>query len=247
MKGSRLFTLATVAGLLVAACGTPATPVPSTVPASAAPGGASPAPAGSSAASSAAPSSSAAGGVPNPGTIGGKLVIDNESGGTWSCQFNPYNSAVSLTSVGFVYEPLEFVDALQTNADGSNKLTPWLAADSSWSPDFKTLTFTIRRRRQVERRPAIQRPGRALHVQRPQGRPGARPERPVAGRRRTADRRRRAGREPGRVHVQWPGRDVLLLRRRPDPDPARSTSGGASTRRSSTPSPTTIRSGPART
>jgi ABC-type transport system substrate-binding protein len=35
-------------------------------------------------------------------------------------------------------------NALQTNADGSNKVTPWLATGSVWSPDFKTLTFTIR-------------------------------------------------------------------------------------------------------
>jgi peptide/nickel transport system substrate-binding protein len=35
-------------------------------------------------------------------------------------------------------------NALQTNADDSNKVTPWLATGSVWSPDFKTLTFTIR-------------------------------------------------------------------------------------------------------
>jgi peptide/nickel transport system substrate-binding protein len=51
---------------------------------------------------------------------------------------------VSLTSVGFIYEPLEFVDALQTNSDGSNKITPWLATDSSWNSDYTVLTFTIR-------------------------------------------------------------------------------------------------------
>ena len=63
---------------------------------------------------------------------------------TWTCQFNPYNPSVSLTSVGFIYEPLEFVDALQTNSDGSNKITPWLATDSSWNSDYTVLTFTIR-------------------------------------------------------------------------------------------------------
>ena len=40
----------------------------------------------------------------NTGKIGGKLVIDNESGGTWSCQFNPFNSGVSGTSIGFTYK-----------------------------------------------------------------------------------------------------------------------------------------------
>lgn len=96
--------------------------------------------------SSATPSaSSAGGGGTSPGTqVGGKLVIDNESGSTWTCQFNPFNPSVSLTSVGFIYEPLEFVDALQTNSDGSNKVTPWLATDSAWNSDYTTLTFTIR-------------------------------------------------------------------------------------------------------
>ncbi len=77
-------------------------------------------------------------------SVGGKLVIANASGSTWSCQFNPFNPSVSGTSIGFVYEPLQFVNWLQQNTDGSNKVTPWLATDSSWSSDFKTLTFTIR-------------------------------------------------------------------------------------------------------
>ena len=76
--------------------------------------------------------------------IGGKLVIDNESGQTWSCQFNPFNPLLSGQSVGFVYEPLEFVDALKTNADGTNVVTPWLATGSTWNADYTTLTFTIR-------------------------------------------------------------------------------------------------------
>jgi peptide/nickel transport system substrate-binding protein len=91
----------------------------------------------------AAPSGGGGGGA-NTGQVSGKLVIDNESGSTWTCQFNPYNPSVSLTSVGFVYEPLEFVNALQTNSDGSNKVTPWLATDSSWNSAYTTLTFTIR-------------------------------------------------------------------------------------------------------
>src|SRR6202035_4206961 len=71
----------------------------------------------------------------------GKLVIDNESGSTWTCHFNPFNPAVSLTGNGFVYEPLEFVDILKT---GPAAVTPWLATSSQWSNGFKTLTFTIR-------------------------------------------------------------------------------------------------------
>ena len=83
------------------------------------------------------------GGSGNTGKVGGKLLIDNESGSTWTCQFNPFNPSVNITSVGFVYEPLEFINILQTNPDGSPKVTPWLATGSTWSPDFTTLTMTI--------------------------------------------------------------------------------------------------------
>ncbi len=114
MRDSRLLRLAAIAALVVGGCGSSAT---TTSPAS-------------------------SGGSSNQ--VGGKVVIDNESGSTWTCQFNPFNPSVSLTSIGFVYEPLEFVNALQTNADGSNKITPWLATDSSWNSDFTALTFTIR-------------------------------------------------------------------------------------------------------
>ncbi|HLX34384.1 MAG TPA: ABC transporter substrate-binding protein [Candidatus Limnocylindrales bacterium] len=103
-------------------------------------GGATPIP-GTPAAGSPAASPSAGG---NTGQVGGKLVIDNESGSTWTCQFNPFNPSVSGTSVGFIYEPLEFVDALKTNPDGSNVTTPWLASASQWNADFTSLTFTIR-------------------------------------------------------------------------------------------------------
>jgi len=73
--------------------------------------------------------------------IGGKLVIDNESGSTWTCHFNPFNPAVNLTSNGFVYETLEPVDILKT---GPGAVTPWLATSSQWSNGYKTLTFSIR-------------------------------------------------------------------------------------------------------
>ncbi len=92
--------------------------------------------AGSSAASSRTPRAAAA------AAATGKLVIDNESGSTWTCQFNPFNPAVTLTSFGFVYEPLEYVDILA--AKSSQQVTPWLASGSAWSNGYKTLTFTIR-------------------------------------------------------------------------------------------------------
>ena len=73
------------------------------------------------------------------GTVSGKLVVDNESGSTWTCQFNPFNPAVTLVSFGWIYEPLEYVNILKPGS-----VTPWLANTSAWSNGFKTLTFTIR-------------------------------------------------------------------------------------------------------
>src|SRR3954471_12988620 len=94
----------------------------------------------SSQSSSPTGTSSSAGTTANSGKVGGKLVIDNESGSTWTCQFNPFNPAVTLTSFGFVYESLQFVNILQSD----KKPLPWLASSSTWSNGFKTLTFTIR-------------------------------------------------------------------------------------------------------
>jgi peptide/nickel transport system substrate-binding protein len=84
----------------------------------------------------------AASGAAAASQASGKLVIDNESGATWTCQFNPFNPAVTLTAFGTVYEPLEFEDILAKSS--SQQITPWLAKSSKWSNGFKTLTFTIR-------------------------------------------------------------------------------------------------------
>ena len=62
------------------------------------------------------PASTGAAEPANRGKVGGKLVIDNESGSTWTCQFNPFNPAVTLTSFGFVYESLQFVNILQSTS-----------------------------------------------------------------------------------------------------------------------------------
>src|SRR5690242_15189756 len=86
---------------------------------------------GGSSSSSSGTSSSAPSGV---------LTIDNESGGTWTCDFNPFNLSYISDSLGNVYEPLMFVNTLQ-NA----KVSPWLATSYAWSNGNKTLTFTIRK------------------------------------------------------------------------------------------------------
>ena len=70
----------------------------------------------------------------------GVLTIDNESGGTWTCDFNPFNLSYISYSLGNVYEPLMFVNTLQ-NA----KVSPWLATSYAWGNGNKTLTFTIRK------------------------------------------------------------------------------------------------------
>ena len=113
MKRVKWLMLVAVVGVLVSACG------------------------GSSKTTSSSSASSS-----SSKAVGGKLVIDNESGSTWTCQFNPFNSAVLGPGITFalVYEPLEFVDILQSN----NPPVPMLATSSQWSPDYKTLTFTIR-------------------------------------------------------------------------------------------------------
>ena len=93
----------------------------------------------SSGTSSASGSSTSTSAAVTGGKVAGKLVVDNESGSTWTCQFNPFNPAVTLVSFGWVYEPLEYVNILK-----SGSVTPWLASTSAWSNGFKTLTFTIR-------------------------------------------------------------------------------------------------------
>ena len=65
----------------------------------------------------------------------GVLTIDNESGGTWTCDFNPFNLSYIGYSMGPIYEPLAFVNTLE-----SGKATPWLATSWTWGAGNKTLT-----------------------------------------------------------------------------------------------------------
>jgi peptide/nickel transport system substrate-binding protein len=71
----------------------------------------------------------------------GTLTISNEQGTLWTCSFNPFNPSNQAQGVtmGQVYEPLAFVNTLQ-----SGKTSPWLATSWAWSNNNKTLTFTIR-------------------------------------------------------------------------------------------------------
>jgi peptide/nickel transport system substrate-binding protein len=70
---------------------------------------------------------------------GGTVTISNEQGQTWTCNFNPFNPSTNLQSLGFVYEPLVFVNLLRNQEE-----TPMLAASYKWTPDKKSITFTLR-------------------------------------------------------------------------------------------------------
>jgi peptide/nickel transport system substrate-binding protein len=67
------------------------------------------------------------------------LTISNENGALWTCGFNPFNASDTLLSVGFVYEPLVYMNPLQ-----NGKTTPMLATSWRWGAGNRTLTFTIR-------------------------------------------------------------------------------------------------------
>ena len=86
--------------------------------------------------------SSSSNGAKGPSGPSGTLTIDNESGATWTCGFNPFQTGGSSGqgwSLGLVYEPLVYTNVLQ-----NQKATDMLATKYAWSNGFKTLTFTIR-------------------------------------------------------------------------------------------------------
>jgi peptide/nickel transport system substrate-binding protein len=86
-----------------------------------------------------AASDTAAAGTSGPHKQGGTVTIANVAGQTWPCSFNPFNPSVNIVSVGFVYEPLVYVNAI-----GNSKETPMLATGYKWSADTKSVTFDIR-------------------------------------------------------------------------------------------------------
>ncbi len=92
----------------------------------------------------AATSPVAAGSTLSPKVASGPLpantvVVSYDFGGSWPCSFNPFLGGQQFLSFGNIYEPLMFVNSLQ-----SGKTTPWLASGYSWSNGNDTLTFTIR-------------------------------------------------------------------------------------------------------
>ncbi len=67
------------------------------------------------------------------------LTIANTSGAQWTCGFNPFNPSVQGTTVGFVYEPLIYINTLKNAAE-----TPMLATGYEWGAGKKSLTMTVR-------------------------------------------------------------------------------------------------------
>src|SRR4051794_4546998 len=122
MRGMKRIAVAAVAvGVLAAGCGGGDKPIGN--------------------ASSSNPSSSTSSGGQGTGAFkkGGTVTIANVTGQTWPCQFNPFNPAVNAQSLGFVYEPLVFVNVLKGGAT-----TPMLASGFTWSANKESIVFTIR-------------------------------------------------------------------------------------------------------
>ena len=134
-QARRLLLLCAAASLALAACGSSSS--------TSSPTSAAVTPAGTGSAATAAVAASATVAAPAKKMIA-KLVIDNESGSAWNCQFNPLNTSDNWYTNGYLYEPLYFVNSLQSNPDGSPKTTPWLATAYSWNADQTQVTFTIR-------------------------------------------------------------------------------------------------------
>ena len=84
-------------------------------------------------------SSSSSGSTSTNTSTSSTLTISNENGALWTCGFNPLNASDTLLSVGFIYEPLVYVNPLQ-----GGKTTPMLASSYTWGAGNKSLTFTIR-------------------------------------------------------------------------------------------------------
>jgi peptide/nickel transport system substrate-binding protein len=90
---------------------------------------------------------STAGGGAAGGGASKPLIISDVTGANWNCQFNPLSTnwpEGGPSETGVIYEPLMFVNSLQTGTQASKGIHPWLASGYSWNPSLTALTFTIR-------------------------------------------------------------------------------------------------------
>ena len=99
--------------------------------------------------SAAALVSAGCGSSASSGAAAGKpLIISDVTGANWNCQFNPLSTnwpEGGPSETGVIYEPLMFVNALQTGTQASQGIHPWLATSYSWNSNLTALTFTIRK------------------------------------------------------------------------------------------------------
>jgi ABC-type transport system substrate-binding protein len=139
------------------------------------------------------------------------LTISNENGALWTCGFNPLNASDTLLSVGFMYEPLVYMNPLQ---DG--KTTPMLASSWTWGAGNKSLTFTIRSGVKFSDGTPMTAADVAYTFNLEEV-PGPGPDRGLVG----AGQRHRDQPQHGHDGLQHRRRAVLLLHRGPDADRAR--------------------------
>ena len=105
-------------------------------------------------------SSSSSGGGGNASGPSGVLTIDNESGSLWTCDFNPFN----LSDIGVLARAgLRAAGVRQHAAERQGHAVAGHQPTRGRNGN-KTLTFTIRNGREVERRQADDRRRRGLHA-----------------------------------------------------------------------------------
>jgi peptide/nickel transport system substrate-binding protein len=148
-KRTTFFSLLMVMMLILAACGTAATPT--AAPATAAPATEVPASSGNTeptavpATAVPAVEATAVPAVEATADTSGSadefkdyLTASTEQQATWVRNFNPFVTDRRFPTLHGIYEPLMVYNTLK------GEIVPWLATEYKWSDDNKTLTFTIR-------------------------------------------------------------------------------------------------------
>ena len=135
-KGLVLLSLILAASMILAACGTPPTPIPpagaTNPPQPAQPSQPTQPPAQPAQPTQAASPTEAA--APEQGKF---MVVNQELQSTWVRNFNPFSPDVRVIATTIIYEPLMVYNKV------ANKLVPWLADSYSWSADNTVLTFKL--------------------------------------------------------------------------------------------------------
>ncbi len=133
-----VFALVLAGAVLLAACGTPtAAPQAAPTQAPAAPQAAEAAP--TQAAPAQAVATEAPAQVAPAGNADAVLILGEQTMPTFTRNFNPFSTNSPLPgTLNLIHEPLMIYNTVK------GELVPWLATDTKWSEDLKTLTFTVR-------------------------------------------------------------------------------------------------------